>query len=273
VISTAGSPFTHAVCLKPVGKASPRQEGFSEGPPLDTQTRRALKQDRFVEATAFGLDWVQLHRSNVIKVTIAAVVLIALIVTGVFVYSSRSASAEIAFGKAMDIYNTPLLPPGQPPIPGEPTYKTAAERAKAANPIFVDVANRYGWLKAGANARYFAGLTYLDIGQTAPAEAALQKAADSHDSALGALAKMALADLYRQTGRNSQAVDIYQQLIKNPANTVPASAAKLQLAQLYETTNPTEAKKLYAEIKDQDKNTAAGQIAAQKLAGAKGPLQ
>lgn len=240
---------------------------------MDTQTRHALKQDRFVEATASGLGWLQLHRTNVIKVAIAAVVVVALIVTGALIYNSRSTSAKVAFGQGMDIYNSPLLQPGQPPIPGEPTYKTAVERAKAANPIFVDVANRYGWLKTGANAQYFAGLTYLEMGQTSQAEAALGKAADSHDSDLAALAKMALAGLYRQTGRSSQAIDLYQQLIKNPTNTVPASAAKLQLAQLYETTNPAGAKKLYAEIKDQDKNTAAGQIAAQKLNGGKQPLQ
>ena len=38
-----------------------------------------------------------------------------------------------------------------------------------------------------------------------------------------------------------------------------------------ETTKPEEAKRLYAEIKDQDKATAAGQIAAQKLQGGAAP--
>ena len=240
---------------------------------MDTQTRHALKQDRFVEATASGLGWLQLHRSNVIRVAVAVVLLVALVITGIVVYNSRSAGARNAFGQAMDIYNTPLHQPGQPATPGEPSYATAAERAKAANPLFVDVANHYGWFDAGANARYFAGLTYLDMGQTSQAEAALQKAVDSHDKNLAALAKMALAGVYGQSGRSGQAVDIYQQLIKNPTSTVPASAAKLQLAQLYETSNPAMAKKLYAELKDQDKNTAAGQIATQKLNGSTEPLQ
>jgi len=238
---------------------------------LDTQTRHALKQDRFVEATASGIGWLQLHRGNAIKAAVTTIVVAGLIVGGVLIYNSRSTHAEQAFGQAMDIYTTPLQQPGQPPIPGQPLYKTAAERAKAANPLFVDVANRYGWLKTGANAQYFAGLTYLDMGQTAPAEAALQKAAGSHDSALAALARMALAGLYRQTGRPGQAVDIYQELIKKPTDTVPASAAKLQLAAVYEATNPAQAKKLYAEIKDQDKTTAAGQIATQKLNGGTQP--
>jgi tetratricopeptide (TPR) repeat protein len=238
---------------------------------LDTQTRHALKQDRFVEATASGIGWLQLHRTRAIRLVAAIVIIVAIIVAGAVFYHSRSNNAQIAFGQAMDIYTTPLRQPGQPAAPGEPSYATSAERAKAANPQFVDIASRYRWWKIGANAQYFGGLTYLDMAQTGPAEAALQKAAGSHDNALAALAKMALAGLYRQTGRSGQAVDLYQQVIKDPTVTVPASAAKLQLAQLYETTNPAAAKKLYAEIKDQDKTTAAGQIAAQKLSGDKTP--
>ncbi len=234
---------------------------------MDTQTRHALKQDKFVETTATSIDWLQMHRGNVIKIGAVVLVAIALIVTGSIVYNNRSEQAEVAFGKAMDIYNAPLRQPGQPVAPNDNSYATAADRAKAANPLFVDVADHYGWFKSGANAEYFAGLTYLDLNQTASAEKELQKAADSHDTGLAALAKMALAGLYRQTGRDSQAVDIYNQVIKNPTATVPASSAKLELAGLYETTNPAAAKKIYAEIKDQDKTTAAGQIAAQKLAG------
>lgn len=234
---------------------------------MDTQTRHALKQDGFVEATTTSIDWLQSNRGNVIKIGAVVLVVIALIVTGAIVYNNRSEQAEIAFGKAMDIYNTPLKQPGEPAIPGDTAYNTAAERAKAANPLFIDVANHYGWFSAGANAEYFAGLTYLDLNQTASAEAELKKAVGSHDKSLAALAKMALAGLYRQTSRDSQAAELYNQVIKSPTLTVPASSAKLELAEMYEGTNPTEARKLYAEIKDQDKTTQAAQIAAQKLAG------
>lgn len=234
---------------------------------MDTQTRHALKQDRFATATASGLDWLQENRTNTIAGVVAVLIVAALIITGVVIYNSRSGQAQSLFGQAMDIYSAPIAEPNQPEVPGLTTYPTAAARAQAANPLFVQVAGHYSWLKAGDNAEYFAGLTYLDMGQTANAERELQKAADSHDKGLAALARMALAGLYRQTSRNDQAVDLYRQIIKNPTLTVPASAAKLQLAGLYETTNPAEAKKLYAELKDQDKTTAAGQIAAQKLAG------
>jgi tetratricopeptide (TPR) repeat protein len=238
---------------------------------VDTQTRHALKQDPLVNATGAGVDWMQANRTNLIKIAIAVVVVAAVIVAGCVVYNSRSAKASVAFGKAMDVYTAPIRTAGQPSMPGETSFTSAAERAKTANPLFTQIASDYSWSDVGSNAEYFAGLTYLDMGQDAQAESTLQKAASSHDSSLAALAKMALAGLYRQTNRTGQAVDLYQQIIKKPAQTVPASAAKLQLAQLYENTNPDQAKKLYAEIKDEDKTGVAGQIATQKLSGAKAP--
>jgi tetratricopeptide (TPR) repeat protein len=235
---------------------------------VDTQTRHALKQDSFVQATASSLNWVDANRSTLIKASIAVVVVLGLFFAGLIAYNNRSEHAEVLFGQAMDIYNTPLTQPGQPVEPGAKTYATAADRAKAANPLFEEAASKYSWLKAGANARYLAGMTALDMGQSAAGENDLKQAADSRDSSVAALAKFALAGLYHQTGRDPQAIELYQQLIAKPTLTVPASMAKLQLAALYETTKPDEAKKLYAQIKDQDKTTAAGQIATQKLQGA-----
>ena len=235
---------------------------------MDTQTRHALKQDSFVQATASSINWVDVHRSTIIKTSIVVVALIAIVLAGVLFYNTRSARAENLFGQAMDIYNTPLTQPGQPTEPGLKTYASAADRAKDAHPLFEEVANNYGWFKAGANARYLAGMTALDMGQTATGETELKKAADSRDSSVAALAKFALAGLYHQTGRDPQAIELYQQLIAKPAVSVPANMAKLQLASLYETTKPGEAKRIYAEIKDQDKTTAAGQIATQRLQGA-----
>jgi hypothetical protein len=235
---------------------------------VDTQTRHALKQDSFVQATASSINWIDANRSILIKASIALVVVLGLFFAGLIAYNNRSERAEVLFGQAMDIYNTPLTQPGQPAEPGAKAYATAADRAKAAYPLFEEVANKYGWLKAGANARYLAGMTALDMGQSSTGENDLKQAADSHDSGVAALAKFALAGLYHQTSRDPQAIEIYQQLIAKPTLTVPASMAKLQLAALYETTKPDEAKKIYAEIKDQDKTTAAGQIATQKLTGA-----
>ena len=232
---------------------------------MDTQTRHALKQDKFVNATTSSLEWVGEHRTNVIAWLIGVVVAVAIVVISFVLYQKRETAANLVLGQAMDIYETPLTQPNQPAEPGLKTYATAAERAKAAYPLYRQTADQYGWLTAGQMARYFAGLTELDMGQKPAAEADLEKATDAGNGNLAALAKIALANLYEQTGRNSQAVTLFQDVIAHPTTSVPKSEAQLQLAQLYETTQPQEARRLYAEIKDQDKQSDAAQIATQKL--------
>jgi predicted negative regulator of RcsB-dependent stress response len=232
---------------------------------VDTQTRHALKHDRFVDTTNSALDWASENRGALIRVSLLVLVVVAVIIAGVWTYHDRQQQAADQLGQAMSIYGTPLRQPGEPADAAQGSYNTAAERAKAAHPLFEEVANKYGWLQAGTDARYFAGLTDLDLGNPSQAETELKQAADTHNSNLASLAKLALANLYAQSHRTQQAIDQYQNLIQHPTTTVPASEAKLQLAELYETSQPAEARRLYAEIKDQDKTTAAGQIAAQKL--------
>jgi hypothetical protein len=230
---------------------------------VDTQTRHALKQDRLVDATRTSVDWFQENRSKVITATVVAAVCLGVAIAGLVFYGKRSAAADLAFGQAMDTYNTPLAQPGLPTQPGEKTFASAAARAKAANEQFAQLADHYGFFDAGKTASYFAGLTAIDLGQNGPAESYLTKTAGGHDAALASLAKLALANLYQQTNRSSQAVVLYNQLIAKPTSTVPVDAARLQLASLYEKTNPAEANRIYAQLKSS--KTAAGQIAAQKL--------
>ena len=238
---------------------------------MDTQIQQTARPSSFVKAggaTAVpALSWFEANRARIIQLSIAAAVVVLVAIAAGTYISSTSAKAESAFSDAMDVYDAPLRQPGQPVDPSAPSYATAADRAKVANPLFQQVADKYSWFAAGANARYFAGLTAEDLGQNSQAEADLKKVAGAHDSALASLAKMALASLYRRTNRQQEAVDLYQQLIAKPTLTVPLSMARLALAETYESTKPEEARKLYAQIKDQDKTSAAAQIASQKLDG------
>ena len=235
---------------------------------MDSQTRHALKQDKFVQTTQSGVSWVGEHRDTVIRYSIGVVVVLGLAIAGLVYYMQRSAAAETALGAALDVYGAQLAQPGVPPASG--VYATAADRAKAANQQFVQVANQYGWLPEGAKAHYFAGLTYQQLGQTASAESELKTAAGSMNGNLSSLAKYALAGFYHQTGRDGQAIDLYNGLIAKPTDTVPAYTAQLALADLYSTAGKTEqAKQIWAKIKDADKTGAAGSIAAEKLTAKK----
>ena len=236
---------------------------------MDTQTRHALKQDKFVTATTSGLEWVGENRGTVLLWIGAAVVALGLLIAGIVVYYSRSAAANNLLGQALTIYETPIAQPGQPIEPGMKTFPSAADRAKVAYPLFSEAAAKYSWLNAGHMALYFSGMSQIDMGNAAAGEADLKKASDSGNDNIRALAKLALANEYVQTGKSMEAEALYKDLIQHPTTTVPKSAAQLQLASLYLTTHPNEAKKLYAKIVDQDKQSAAAEIAQQKLTSLK----
>jgi tetratricopeptide (TPR) repeat protein len=233
---------------------------------VDHQTKVALKQDHFVTTTATGLEWARENRKSVITTVLLALAAILIVVLAGVLWAHRTQAAATAFGDAMTIYQTPVATPGQPLPPGTKTYPSAAERAKAANAAFLSVAHQYGLTADGKNALYFAGLTYLEAGQTQSAEDTLKKVAGGWNSQLASLAKLALADLYRQTGRDPQAIDLYNQLTAKPTDSVPAGLAQLQLADLYTAEGKVDqAHKIYAQLKDKDAKGAAGAIAAQKL--------
>jgi predicted negative regulator of RcsB-dependent stress response len=233
---------------------------------VDTQTRHALKKDKFAQAAASSASWIGEHKSGVLRWVIVAGAIVILGAGALAFWAWRSSAANAALGAALDVYATPLALPGAPPEPG--VYAASADRAKEANREFVAVAQDYGWLPAGAKAHYFAGVTYEELGQNGSAEAQLTIASQSWDRNLANLAKVTLAGLYRQTARDNQAIDLYNQIVAKPSETVSAAVAQLDLADLYASEGKQDqARALWAKVRDADKEGAAGQIAAQKLAG------
>ena len=233
---------------------------------MDQQTKQALKQDKFISTTTHGIEWASEHKQAVIRNGALALAVVIIVVTGFVVYHMRSEAASIAFGDAMQTYQTPLAQADEPAPPGVKTYASIAERAKAANAEFLSVADKYGMTPDGENARYFAGLTYIEAGENQQAEDTLKKVAGGWDGNLAALAKFALAQLYRDTARDPQAIDLYNQLSAKPTTTVPYGLAQLSLADVYNAEGKTEdAKKIYASLKDKDAKGPAGEIAAEKL--------
>jgi len=233
---------------------------------VDQQTRQALKQDKFVTTTTHGIEWASEHKQTVIRNGALALAVVIIVVTGFVVYHMRSEAASIAFGDAMQTYQTPLAQAAEPTPPGVKTFASIAERAKAADAAFSSVADKYGMTPDGENARYFAGLTEIEAGENQQAEDTLKKVAGGWNGNLASLGKFALAQLYRDTGRDAQAIDLYNQLSAKPTTTVPYGLAQLTLADVYNAEGKTDdAKKIYASLKDKDAKGPAGEIAAEKL--------
>jgi tetratricopeptide (TPR) repeat protein len=236
------------------------------------EARHRLKQDKFAENVAETYaetySWAIEHRDKLIAAAVALVVVIAAVAGGMAYTQHRNAEAQDALGAALRLYQAPIVPPGTPTEGTGPTFASAADRSRAAHTEFGKVASEYSHTDSGHLARYFAGATEADLGDYTAAEGDLKAAVDAGPADVSALAKMALASVYRSTNRLPQAVDLYKELIAKPANSVPKAAAQLELANTYQPTQPAEAAKIYAEIAKEDPSGAAG-----RLAGMRGPTK
>jgi tetratricopeptide (TPR) repeat protein len=228
-----------------------------------TQTRHNLKQDQFAARAGEAVDWTVAHREKLIYAAVAVAAIIA-IALGIWIYlQQQDQAAGVALGRALQVYNAPIIPGAQPPTPEMTSFASAQDRAKAAKAEFQKAAS-YSHTRSADMARYFVGLTDVALGNTAAAEKELQESA-SGPADIASLAKFALASLYRNTGKDPDAVKLYKELIDHPTNTVSKSEAQLELAALYEAKQPQEAKVIYQQIQKEDPKGPAAEIAASKL--------
>jgi predicted negative regulator of RcsB-dependent stress response len=234
-----------------------------------TETRRQLKHDSFTETAAETYSWAVDHRGKLIYVGIVAVLVLAVLLGGWAYLGSRDQKASQALGKAMDMYNAPVRPANVPAPPDMLSYASSEERARAAHDEFEKIASQYSHSKSGQVARYFAGLTAKQMNDVAGAEKDLKQVAGSGDEDLASLANLALAGLYRDTNKDQQAIDIYKRLIDHPTRSVAKSTAQLQLAELYQAKQPQEAAKIYEQIRKDDPQSVAAEIAARNMSSSK----
>ena len=184
---------------------------------MRAQTRHQLKQDAFsrvtIEAAEKTAHWTVEHRTTLIISTVVVAVLLAVGLGGWFYLSSQDEKASLDFQQAVRTLDTPLRPAGAPEQPDFPTFTSTTERAQAARKQFQAIVDKYPHTRTADMAHYFLGVTAADLSDNATAERNFKEVASSGSRELAAVAKLALASLYGQTGRTKEAVTVYQELI------------------------------------------------------------
>jgi len=235
------------------------------------EARHQLKQDRFSRATMHAAEqtmhWTVEHQAKLIIAGVVVAVVIAAVIGGWYYNERQDEKASADFGKALQTFDMPVRPAGMPAQPDSPSFASAKERAIEAHKQFQDLASKYPHTHVADFSRYFMGITSAQLGDNAAAERELKTVADYHNRDLSALAKLALAGVYRYTNRTKDAVDLYKQLMEKPSQTVSKAAAEFQLAETYQTAGMTvDAKKQYEQIqKEAPAQSEANQLASSKL--------
>lgn len=237
---------------------------------MRAETRHQLKEDRFSRATIDAAErtahWSVEHKNTLIAAGVAALVIVAIGVGSWYYLSLQDQSASVELSQAVRTLNLPVRPPNMPAQPDAQSVASVSERATQAHKQFQAIVDKYPHTRSAGFARYFLGMTAADLGDKASAERELQKVASSSNDDLAGLAKMALASVYRNSGRSKQAIDLYKQLAAKPTNTVGKATAELEMAATYQADNqPQEAKRIYQTIQKENPTSEAAQLASSKL--------
>jgi predicted negative regulator of RcsB-dependent stress response len=162
--------------------------------------------------------------------------------------------------------DTQLRPAGTPAEPDLRSFASTRERTTEARKQLQSIANQYPHTRTAEFARYFLGLTSSQLGDNAAAERDLKTVAATHNEDLAALAKLALAAVYRDANRTKEALDLYNQLIAKPTRSVGKVTAQMELAEMYASTQqPAAAKRVYEQMQKENPASEVAQFATQKL--------
>ena len=222
---------------------------------MKSSTRHQLKEDRFAKTISDQVHWTVEHRNVMI---IGAVVVLVVAIGSVIAWDQmrkRDDQASFALGTAMRTYTAPISSPEQPVPAGVQSFPSMRERSGAAHKEFQKVADEYASTRNGKYALYLSGVTAMESGDAKKGEEILNKVAGINDRNLSSLAKFSLASLYASQNKDADAVRMYKEVIAADAATVPKTSAQLELASYYEVKNPSEAMKIYEEIRKAEETT------------------
>jgi len=238
------------------------------------ETRHQLKQDRFskvtIEAAENAAHWTAEHQTKLVVAAIAVAVIAAGSFGGWYYVNTQDEKASAELSTAVRTFETAVRPAGMPPQAGYDSFASAEERATAARKQFQAIVDKYPHTHTAGMARYFVGLTSAQLNENAAAERDLEEAANSSNADLAALGKFALASVYRAENKDTQAVDLYKQLIDKPTIVVSKATAQLELAGFYESRKRlSDAKNIYDQVQAENPSSEAASLAQRRAAALK----
>jgi tetratricopeptide (TPR) repeat protein len=205
---------------------------------LKKALKEQIKQDELITGFDHAVAWSIAYKDQVVRGMGVVFVVGAAWGAITYVQGSRKAEADRAYSDAVAIYQAPvateLAPEADKPV--GPVYASADEKYKAAAAAFDGVDRRYPTQPVAERARYYAALCRVELKQYAEAEKTLQAVADRKDEPrlVPALARLALADVYRRREEVDKAVDAYRALAGDSALPLPRDFALMQLGSTLE---------------------------------------
>lgn len=133
-------------------------------------------------------------------------------------------------------------------------------------PGFEEIADDYSWTRAGKLARYYAGVSYLRMGQYEEAISQLKKFS-TKEPVVGSMALGATADAYMELEEMEKAMDYYIRAADKSPNNFTSPIYLMRAGEVAEALgNKKKALELYERVRADYKATAEGQAAEKYIA-------
>jgi predicted negative regulator of RcsB-dependent stress response len=222
---------------------------------VDRLTRKELKSDRFALEVQHSVEYVSVHRQQLIRWgSIAAGVLV--VALAIFFYRSHEHTVrQEALRDAMRIQNANIGAAQNDLIL---TFPTAEARNKATTKAFSDLAAKYSGSDEGLIAQFSLAVNASDEGNAAEAERRLKLVVDSGNDAFSSLAKLSLAQLYGSQGKTAEGEKLIQSVIDHPTILVSKEQATIALAELLMKSDPPKARKLLEPLRGNPRSNISG---------------
>ena len=222
------------------------------------ELKEQLQHDHFTDAVSHIVSYSFSNRQVLIRW--ATVVIAALVIAGgAFWFASyRDSARQHDLDAALAIANAQVGPASE----GVKAFPTEAEKRAAETKAFSEILAKYGGSRQALVAQYYLGTLKAQSGDPKGAESDLRAVAET-SSECAPLAKIALAQLLAGQNKTREAVGLLQSLVNKPADLVSKSQAQVLLAQIQQTSNPQEAKKILQSLKGPGERPAVARAADQ----------
>lgn len=208
---------------------------------MDRVTRKDLKSDKFALEVQHSVEYVTDHRRMLIQWGAIAVGVVILIVAVYMYMGYQHNIRQEAVQSALRIESATV---GAAPNEYTLAFPTQADKDKATDKAWTDLAVRYGGSDEGVIANFYLGGHAADNGNLQEAARRFQVVIDSGSSNYSSLAKVAMAQVYASEGKTDDARKLLQSVIDHPTATVSKEEATITLAHILASTNPQAARKL-----------------------------
>jgi predicted negative regulator of RcsB-dependent stress response len=161
---------------------------------VDKLTRKELKSDKFALEVQHSVEYVSVHRRQMIRWAVPAAVVI-LIAIGVFWYRNyQHGVRQEALHSTMQIQNSTIGPSQSEYVV---SFPTAEARKTAVVKAWSDLAVKYSGTEEGGIAEFFLGTNAADVGNLPEAVKHFHVAIDTGSAPYASASKLALADLIK----------------------------------------------------------------------------